>query len=92
MFDARDVPRFTARDKYTTFEHAGTEYILDHSLADLEGRLSAHDFVRVHRAELVNLAFVAAYDGATHEVVLRDGTRAPVSRRMVADLKRRLGM
>ena len=63
-------------------------------MSSLEKRLAAHGFLRIHRAELVNLAAVKALHGAGNsaEVELSDGQRAPVSRRLAAELKRRLGI
>ena len=94
VFDATGISRFHAADRYTVFQHGGTEYILDDSLSALEEKLAAAGFVRVHRAELINLNQVEALhleEGAS-EVQLADGQTAPVSRRMVGELKRRLGM
>ncbi|MGH1342650.1 MAG: LytR/AlgR family response regulator transcription factor [Nannocystales bacterium] len=92
VFDAVAVQRLHARDKVTMFWVDGVEYILDDSLAEMERRLAAWDFVRVHRAELVNLAAVVSVRiGAGESTVnLRDGSRVPVSRRLLPDLKRRL--
>jgi DNA-binding LytR/AlgR family response regulator len=94
VFDARDIARFHAEDRYTIFRHEGQEFLLDEPLNALEARLGELGFVRVHRAELVNVHRVKALhleDGAT-EVELTDGQRAPVSRRQAGELRRRLGM
>jgi DNA-binding LytR/AlgR family response regulator len=94
VIDAGEITRFHATDKVTVFVHEGRELVLDDSLATLEQRLGVHGFFRVHRAELVNLAAVKALhteDGST-SVELRDGSRAAVGRRVVAELKRRLGI
>jgi DNA-binding LytR/AlgR family response regulator len=94
VFDAAGIPRFHAADRYTVFQHEGSEYVLDDSLSALEEKLGGAGFVRVHRSELVNLNHVKALhleEGAS-EVLLADGQIAPVSRRMVGELKRRLGM
>lgn len=94
VFDAAEISRFHAADRYTVFQHEGAEYILDDSLSALEEKLGASGFVRVHRAELINLDQVKALhleEGAS-EVLLSDGQTAPVSRRLVSELKRRLGM
>lgn len=92
VFDARNVCRFHARDKVTLFWVDDVEYVLDTSLSELETRLASWDFCRVHRAELINLSTVVQVrlgpgESAVH---LRDGSVAPVSRRMLAELKRRL--
>ncbi len=94
VFDAREISRFHASDRYTVFRHSGQEFVLDDTLTSLEQRLGAHGFVRVHRAELVNLDHIRALrleDGGT-ALVLDDDQVAPVSRRLVPELKRRLGM
>ena len=94
VFDAREIGRFRASDRYTLFQHAGAEFVLDESLNTLETRLGPHGFFRAHRAELLNLRLVQAVsleEGAC-QVTLRDGQAAPVSRRLVPELKRRLGI
>ncbi|MEM6289895.1 MAG: LytTR family DNA-binding domain-containing protein [Myxococcota bacterium] len=92
VFDARAVARLHARDKVTMFWVEGTEYVLDESLAELERRLAAWDFLRVHRSELINLDAVVSvrFGAGESSVTLRDGAQAPVSRRMLAELKKRL--
>lgn len=94
LIDPRLVTRFRATDKYAVCVLDGREWIVDESLAVLEQRLAPHGFVRVHRSELVQLARVTALhaDGGTLEAELDDGQRVPVSRRMAADLKHRLGL
>lgn len=94
VVDATEITRLYAEDKVTVCVHEGRELLLDESLSALEQRLAAHGFFRTHRAELVNLAAVRALhteDGSTR-VELRDGSEAAVGRRMVAALKRRLGI
>lgn len=92
VFDAREIGRLHARDKVTLFWVDGAEYILDESLAELERRLEAWDFLRVHRAELINLAAVVSVHLGSGEssLVLRDGSQVPVSRRALPTLKKRL--
>jgi len=94
LFELGGITRLHAEDKYVVLQHGGREYLLEQSLIDLERRLGPFGFVRVHRAELVNVAAIRALhvaDGQAH-VELTDGQRAPVSRRNLADLRRRLGL
>jgi DNA-binding LytR/AlgR family response regulator len=94
LFAAAEISRIRADSKYALFRHDGREFVLDESLNALEARLAGEGFLRVHRAELVNLGHVRALhsqDGAVC-VELSDGQRAPVSRRMLAELKERLGI
>jgi DNA-binding LytR/AlgR family response regulator len=92
VFDAREIARLHARDKATLFWVNGVEYVLDESLSELERRLGDWDFVRVHRAELVNLgAVVSVHLGSGESSALRrDGSQVPVSRRALPLLKQRL--
>jgi DNA-binding LytR/AlgR family response regulator len=92
VFAARAIPRFHAGDKYTVFVVDGVEHLIEESLGALEDRLAAWGFVRVHRAELVQLASVRALHAgdAGAELELVDGTRVPVSRRLLASVRRRL--
>ncbi len=94
LFDPEAITRIWAADKYALFVADGREFVLDDSLVSLERQLSAHNFLRVHRAELVNLAAVVALHerGGRVHVELSDGQRAAVSRRLLAELKRRLGV
>ncbi len=94
VFDPREIARFHAEDRYTTFLHQGKQVLVDETLNSLESRLAPLGFLRVHRAELVNLHRVSALhseDGAA-ELELVDGQRVPVSRRQAPELRRRLGL
>ncbi len=93
VFDARDIDRFSAANRYVRFVVDDREELLDESLNALEERLVSHDFIRVHRAELVNLRFVVALRrlGGSTEVQLASGARVQVSRRLLPELERRLG-
>ena len=94
LFDAEKITRFWSSDKYTVFKADGAEHLSEEPLNELEQRLRAHRFMRVHRAELVNLGAVTSLrteDGLV-ELVLSDGQLARVSRRSVAEVKTALGL
>ncbi len=94
FFDALEVTRFWASDKYTLFLSDGVEHCTEEALSSLEDRLAAHGFVRVHRGELISLSKVRAFTSADgiHEVTLSDGQRARVSRRSVSVVRTALGL
>lgn len=94
LFDPRRIARFHSEDGYTVFRHDGRNYLLDESIVSLTARLRSWGFVRVHRAEMINLHHVKALRRVddTTVVELTDGQRATVSRRHVAGLKRALGV
>ena len=83
-----------ADDYYASVFAGGTAYVIRESLADLERRLDPREFIRVHRSAIVRLAEVRALDrppNGRFTLVLRDGTRVPVSRSRQAALVRTLG-
>ena len=94
LFDARDITRFSAADKYTAFRVGGEEHLTEEPLSQLEERLAPHGFVRIHRGELVAAAAVRSLDVAdgAHRVHLSDGQVARVSRRLVTTLRKQLGI
>lgn len=94
FFDALDVTRFWSADKYTLFRADGAEQLTEESLSELEVRLAAHGFLRVHRGELVRLAAVKALRGedGVREVLLSDGQVARVSRRSMEALREALAV
>lgn len=71
---------------YTTV-HASEDYCVKRSLNDLEGELD-ESFCRIHRSFIVNLRFVRRVTRT--EVILKDGTALPLSRRHYEKLNQAL--
>ena len=94
LFDPREIARFHAEQGYTEFRHDGRRYLLDDSIVALAARLKPWGFLRVHRAELINLHQVKSLRRVDDSTIveLADGQRALVSRRQVRALKRALGV
>ncbi len=92
VFDATAIVRFYAADKYSAFLNDGREHLLEESLNVLEERLGGHDFIRIHRAELVSSRHVGVFHAERNGgwVELTDGQRARVSRRHLPVLRRAL--
>jgi two-component system LytT family response regulator len=97
VLDVTRVTHFVARDKLTFAALAGREHVIDYTLTQLEQRLDARRFVRVHRGAMVNVAFVDELypdvDGGTL-LRLKDEkkTEISVARDRVRNLKERLGI
>ncbi len=70
-----EVLYFQADNKYTSVHSATSDYLIDTPLVELEQKVNPHDFVRIHRSTLVNVAWISeirrSYDGRPR-VVLRD--------------------
>jgi len=92
LIPVRDIRFFRAEQKYVTVRHTRGEDLIDESLRQLEDEF-ARDFVRVHRSLLVAVAHIDALERTAdgYELKLRGDTVAlPVSRRQVADLRKRM--
>ena len=94
-----DVARIThvfARDKLTFAAAAGREHVIDFTIAELDALLDARRFVRIHRATIVNVAFVQelypGIDGLLVRLKDEGKTELSVARDRVRELKDRLGI
>jgi two-component system LytT family response regulator len=97
ILDVARVTHFFSKDKLTFAVVEGREHAIDVTLADLELRLDARRFVRIHRATIVNLGFVEElHPGVGGGVLARlkgaGKTELSVARDRVRDLKERLGI
>jgi two-component system LytT family response regulator len=97
VLDVARISHFSSKDKLTFAVVGGHEHVIDHTLTELEARLDARRFARIHRATIVNIAFVQemfpAIDGGVL-VRLKDDkkTELSVARDRVRELKERLGI
>jgi two-component system LytT family response regulator len=97
LLDVSRISHFLAKDKLTFAVVSGREHVVDYTLAELETRLDARRFVRIHRATIANIGFVQELfpdvDGGVL-VRLKDEqkTELSVARDRVRELKDRLGI
>jgi two-component system LytT family response regulator len=95
VLDVSEIDWIQAEDYYAAIYALGKRHLIRESLASLEERLDPTCFVRVHRSAIVRLDRVRELRSTglgEWIVVLRDGTRVPVSRRrreQVAEVIRR---
>ena len=96
MLEAGRVTHFFAKDKLTFAAANGREHVVDYTIAELETQLDARRFVRIHRATIVNVAFVQEIYPGIDGLLVRlkdDGkTELSVARDRVRALKERLGI
>ena len=95
LLDPRDITHAHLADELVTVHAAGRQYLSALSLQDLESRLPAGAFTRVHRRTLANLAHVVRLQptevgGFTAE--MSGGQTVEVSRQAARELRRRLGL
>ena len=97
LIDVARVTHFFAKDKLTFASVNGREHIVEPTLAELEQQLDARRFVRIHRATIVNTAFIQELDAWVDGGVLvrlKDEAKSELSvaRDRVRELKDRLGI
>jgi len=92
LLDLDQVSRIVSRDRVVLACAEGREYLVDYTLQELEQRLPPGQFVRAHRAALVNIDAIESYGGEDGVLVLRlkDGTRVEASERRAAEVRRKL--
>ncbi|MGJ5813129.1 LytR/AlgR family response regulator transcription factor [Paludibaculum fermentans] len=91
------VTHFFAEDKLTYAATPEKNWVVDKTIAELEQKLDAQQFVRVHRSTLVNLSFAdELYPWFGGKMILRlkdpKKTEITVARDRLKDLKDRLGI
>ncbi len=97
FIDLASVTHFFAADKLTYAATPAKNYVVDHTIQELEQKLDPRKFVRIHRATLVNLDHLHdlhAWFAGRMMVRLKDEkkTELAVSRDRVKALKERLGI
>jgi two-component system LytT family response regulator len=95
LIDPAEVSHAELAGELVTVHAAGREYLSALSLQELEKRLPADRFTRVHRRALVNLAQVARLEPTdTGGFIARThaGAAIEVSRQAARELRRRLGL
>jgi two-component system LytT family response regulator len=96
VLDVEEIDWIQAEDYYAAVHARGRRHLIRESLASLEQRLDPDRFVRVHRSAIVRVDRVREMRSAApgeSVLILRDGTRVPVSRRrreQVTELIRRM--
>lgn len=92
LVNVDEIIRFHSEEKYTTVYTPTNQYIIDTPLVDLEKKLDPRQFVRVHRAHLVAIDYIAEIrksDMSRLNVILRDKdhTQILVSRNFVKSVR-----
>jgi two-component system LytT family response regulator len=95
LLDPREVTHAHLADELVTVYTADRAYLSALSLQELEGRLPAATFARVHRRALVNLAHVVRLQPTEVGGFIAEtsgGHSVEVSRQAARDLRKRLGV
>jgi two-component system LytT family response regulator len=97
ILELAQVTHFFAKDKLTFAAAGGKHHVVDQTVTELEQKLDPAQFCRIHRATLLNLAWVKEVDawfGGKLLVRLKDGSKTELqaARERASDLKMRLGI
>lgn len=96
LLDLGDVVYISAKNKSTYVHTYENQYLIDLTISELEERLSAESFARLHRSYMINLDKVKEVlraEGAYVVVVAdRDETQIPVARRQVKAFRHAVGI
>ena len=95
LLDPREVTHAELEGELVTVYTGGRQYLTALSLQELESRLPADRFARVHRRALVNLEHVLRLEPTeTGGYIARTtgGHTVEVSRQAARDLRKRLGL
>lgn len=93
FIDAADVSWIGAEGKYVRLHTASGSHLLREAIGDLERRLDANEFLRIHRSTIVQTKRVKEIHrgvGDDYVVLLHDGTKLAMSRRFRAKLAENL--
>ncbi|HEY5552686.1 MAG TPA: LytTR family DNA-binding domain-containing protein [Opitutaceae bacterium] len=86
-----EIVRVEAADNYVLLHLVDGRLMLRETMAAIEARLGAQGFARINRSAIVNLDQIREIQPAQHgdyTVVLRDGTKLPLSRSLRGQLGR----
>ena len=92
LVNVDEIIRFQSEEKYTTVYTLSGQHVIDTPLVDVEKKLDPRQFVRIHRAHLVAIDYIAEIrktDMSRLNVVLRDKdhTQLLVSRNFVKKVR-----
>ena len=76
--DLESVTHFYAKDKLTYASTSAKDYVVDNTISELEQKLDPAQFVRIHRATLLNVKYIEemnSWFGGGMVVRLKDGKR-----------------
>ncbi len=95
LVSTADVDWIEAEGKYVRLHAAGAAHLVRESISEVEERLDARKFLRIHRATIVNVKRIQEMHrgfGGAMFVVLKDGTRLTMSRRYRGRIRELTGM
>ncbi|MBP1995086.1 LytR/AlgR family response regulator transcription factor [Paenibacillus eucommiae] len=94
LIDIDKILFINSAEGKTLIKTLDNEYKIAETLVMIERKLQYTSFTRVHRSYLVNVQHIAEIQpwfNATYHLIMREGSKVPVSRNYVKELKQLLG-
>ncbi|MFP7493028.1 LytTR family transcriptional regulator DNA-binding domain-containing protein [Terribacillus saccharophilus] len=95
LLDIQSILYITTQNGKTQIKTLQKLFHLNEPLASVEKKLIEPSFMRVHRSYIVHLEHVTALEpwfNSTYNLVMEDGSKVPVSRTYVREVKERFGL
>jgi len=82
IVNVEEILRCESNINYTMFYFTdGTKLLVTKTLKEFDNLLSGHNFIRVHQSHLINTSFIKEFLKSDGVIVMKDGTKVPVSTR-----------
>lgn len=82
IVNIEDIIRCESSVNYTTFYFLdGSKLLVTKTLKEFDKMLAEYNFFRVHQSHLINTEFIKEFLKTNGELVMKDGTKVPVSTR-----------
>jgi two-component system, LytTR family, response regulator len=92
FYYCNEIIRCEAVGNYTRFVLKDKRPLLtSHTLKEYDELLCEQNFLRVHRAHLVNSGYISSFS-KEHEIKMQDGSVVPISRRKLDIIKKKLAL
>ena len=82
IVQVEEILRCESNINYTMFYFTdGTKLLVTKTLKEFDKLLGGHNFIRVHQSHLINTAFIKEFTKSDGYIIMKDGTKVPVSTR-----------
>lgn len=82
IVNVEEILRCESNINYTMFYFTdNSKLLVTKTLKEFDNLLSGHNFIRVHQSHLINTNFIKEFLKSDGVIVMRDGTKVPVSTR-----------
>lgn len=82
IVNVEEILRCESNINYTMFYFTDeTKLLVTKTLKEFDKLLGDHDFIRVHQSHLINTRFIKEFTKSDGYIIMKDGTKVPVSTR-----------